>query len=341
VTEGGVSAGGVSEGGVSAGGVSAGGVSEGSVSEGSVSEYGASRGGASRGGVSGEPRLAVPADRGAARRTWWRTATLAGARQETGTARTLALDVPGWPGHLPGQHVIVRLRAEDGYTAQRSYSIASAPPAPGSTAPGSADGDRIELTVQRLADGEVSPYLTDVIEPGDQVEVRGPIGSWFTWSPIAEAGPGAATPVQLVAGGSGIVPLMAIVRAANGTVPCRLLYSARTPADVIYADELERRSGGSGLAVTYLFTRAESLPGRPAPPVSVPASPVSGVPTASVSLPGRISADVVATMTWGPDASPAIFVCGPSGFVEAASSLLVAAGHPPASVRTERFGPTS
>jgi ferredoxin-NADP reductase len=310
------------------------------VTEGSVPEGGVSNGGASQGGVSGEPRLAVRADRAAPRRIWWRTATLAGARQETGTARTLAFDVPGWPGHLPGQHVIVRLRAEDGYTAQRSYSIASAPAAHGNTG-----GDRIELTVQRLADGEVSPYLTDVIEPGDQVEVRGPIGSWFTWSPIAQAGPGAAAPVQLVAGGSGIVPLMAIVRAANGTVPCRLLYSARTPAEVIYADELERRSGGSRLAVTYLFTRAESLPGRPllvpAPPASIPASPVSGVPTASASLAGRISADVVATMTWGPDASPAIFVCGPSGFVEAASSLLVAAGHPPASVRTERFGPTS
>jgi ferredoxin-NADP reductase len=299
-------------------------------------------GGVSEGGVSGEPRLAVRAGRATPVRIWWRTATLAGARQETDTARTLAFDVPGWPGHLPGQHVIVRLRAEDGYTAQRSYSIASAPPAPGNTvpgntAPGTANGDRIELTVQRLADGEVSPYLTDVIEPGDQVEVRGPIGSWFTWSPIAGGGPGAAgaaAPVQLIAGGSGIVPLMAMIRAANGTVPCRLLYSARTPADVIYAHELERRSGGARLAITYLFTRAESLPGRPA-------SPVSGTPAASVSLPGRISADVVATMTWGPDVSPAIFVCGPSGFVEAASSLLVAAGHPPASIRTERFGPTS
>jgi ferredoxin-NADP reductase len=275
----------------------------------------------------------------APRRIWWRTATLAGARQETGTARTLAFDVPGWPGHLPGQHVIVRLRAEDGYTAQRSYSIASAPvvpgyTAPGKTAPGTADGGRIELTVQRLADGEVSPYLTDVIEPGDQVEVRGPIGSWFSWSPATGAGPGGASavgaPVQLIAGGSGIVPLMAMIRAANGIIPCRLLYSARTPADVIYGDELARRSGGAGLTVTYLFTRASSPP-----------SPVMSPATASVSLPGRISADVVTARTWGPRVGPAIFVCGPSGFVEAASSLLVAAGHPPASVRTERFGPTS
>ena len=147
-----------------------------------------------------------------------------------------------------------------------------------------------------------------------------------------------AAPVQHIAGGSGNVPLMAMIRAANGTVPCRLLYSARTPADVIYAHELERRSGGARLAVTYLFTRAESVPSMV--PL-VPPSPASGAPTASVSLPGRISHDVVATMTWGPDTRPAIFVCGPSGFVEAASSLLVAAGHPPPSIRTERFGPTS
>ena len=240
----------------------------------------------------------------------WRSATLAGARPESATARTLAFDVPGWPGHLPGQHVVVRLRAEDGYTAQRSYSIASAPGV-----------GAIELTVQRLPDGEVSPYLTDIIEPGDQVEIRGPIGSWFTWSPAASA------PVQLIAGGSGIVPLMAMIRVADGTVPFRLLYSARTPADVIYGDELARRSDGSRLAVTYLFTR------------SVP--PAAGAPAAPVSLSGRISADVVAARTWAPDVSPTTYVCGPSGFVEAAADLLVAAGHPRPSIRTERFGPTS
>ena len=232
-------------------------------------------------------------------------------------ARTLGFDVPGWPGHRAGQHVIVRLRAEDGYTAQRSYSIASAP-----GVPGGAGRDRIELTVQRLPDGEVSPYLTDVIEPGDQVEVRGPIGSWFTWSAAAPSGA-----VQLVAGGSGIVPLMAMIRVADGTVPFRLLYSARTPADVIYGDELARRSDGSRLAVTYLFTR------------SVP--PAAGAPAAPVSLSGRISADVVAARTWAPDVSPTTYVCGPSGFVEAAADLLVAAGHPRPSIRTERFGPTS
>jgi ferredoxin-NADP reductase len=266
----------------------------------------------------------------------WRTATLAGARQETATARTLAFDVPGWPGHLPGQHVIVRLRAEDGYTAQRSYSIASPP-----GVAGGADGDRIELTVQRLSDGEVSPYLTDVIEPGDQVEVRGPIGSWFVLPP------GTTAPVQLIAGGSGIVPLMSMIRAVSEAVPVRLLYSARTPADVIYGEELERRAGRSRLAITYLFTRVQRLPGTPRLVPALPGSgnsavmPVTDAPALSASLSGRISAAVVAEATWGPGLAPEVFVCGPSGFVEAASSLLVAAGHAPASVKTERFGPTS
>ena len=237
-------------------------------------------------------------------------------------ARTLAFDVPGWPGHRAGQHVIVRLRAEDGYTAQRSYSIASAPGVAGS-------GDRIELTVQRLPDGEVSPYLTDIIEPGDQVEIRGPIGSWFTWSPTVGA------PVQLVAGGSGIVPLMAMIRAVNGTVPCRLLYSVRTPDDIIYGDELERRSSGSQLAVTYLFTRAEGRRGTLALAAASPAA------TGSVGLTGRVSAGVVANATWPPERAPEIFACGPSGFVEAAAGLLIEAGHHPATIKTERFGPTS
>jgi len=262
--------------------------------------------------TEGSPRLVAPP--GIPRPTSWLPATLAGARRENAVARTLAFDVPGWPGHRAGQHVIVRLRAEDGYTAQRSYSIASAPGVPGTVPDGGASGDRIELTVQRLPDGEVSPYLTDVIEPGDQVEIRGPIGSWFTWSPAAGAGPGGGrAPVQLIAGGSGIVPLMAMIRAIDGTVPGRLLYSARTPNDVIYGEELQRRSSGSRLAVTYLFTRAQ----------------------------GRISAGLVADATWAPELAPEIFACGPSGFVEAAASLLIEAGHHPATIKTERFGPTS
>jgi ferredoxin-NADP reductase len=230
------------------------------------------------------------------------------ARHETATARTLVLDVPGWPGHLAGQHVIVRLTAEDGYTAQRSYSIASAPPpAAAAGEPGLPAGGQLEITVQRLTDGEVSPYLADVMEPGDKVEVRGPVGGWFVW-------PGACGgPVQLVAGGSGIVPLMSMIRAARGTVPFRLLYSVRTPADVIYAAELAQRSRHPSLGVSYLYTRAGQ---------------------------GRISAAIVAAATWPPEARPSIFACGPSGFVEAASGLLVAAGHDPATIKTERFGPT-
>jgi ferredoxin-NADP reductase len=257
----------------------------------------------------------APPGRAAAHRLEWRVATLQSAHPETATARTLVLDVPGWPGHLAGQHVIVRLTAEDGYSAQRSYSLASP-----------ADGDRIEITVQRLADGEVSPYLTDVMEPGDQVEVRGPIGGWFVWEP------GSRAPVQLVAGGSGIVPLMAMIRAVKGAVPVRLLYSARTPQDVIYAGELAQRSRHPSLAVTYLLTRAE-------PPGTAPrgwAGEVDGVVRY-----GRISAGPVTEATWQPEAKPAIFACGPSGFVEAASGLLVAAGHEAAAIKTERFGPTS
>jgi ferredoxin-NADP reductase len=276
----------------------------------------------------------------AAGRISWRVATLAGARWETASARTLALDVPGWPGHLAGQHVDVKLTAEDGYSAQRSYSIAS-PPGPGRAGPGSA---RLELTVQRLDDGEVSPYLTDVLQPGDQVELRGPIGGWFVWDPAA------TVPVQLIAGGSGLVPLMAMIRAAAPDasqaprVPLRLLYSARTPADVLYREELAERALGSGLALTYAFTRAGPAPAAAAPglPSAGPSAPVggSGYFAGSVTC-GRISVGLLAAATWGPQVTPAIFICGPSGFVEAASALLVAAGHDPATIKTELFGPTS
>ncbi len=243
-------------------------------------------------------RAAVPG------RLNWLVATLAEARDETATARTLVLDVPGWPGHLAGQHVDVKLTAEDGYSAQRSYSIASAP-----------DGARLELTVQRISDGEVSPYLTEVLEPGDPLELRGPIGYWFVWRPAS------AAPLLLVAGGSGVVPLMAMVRAhatAGSKVPLRLIYSVRTPADAIYASELSERTVASALDLTYLYTRA-------APP---------GAPV------GRISADVIEAAAWPPGDKPEIFVCGPSGFVETVADLLVAVGHDPASIKTERDGPT-
>ncbi|HEX8007620.1 MAG TPA: ferredoxin reductase [Trebonia sp.] len=247
-------------------------------------------------------RAAIP------RRLIWRVATLSGAREETATARTLVFSVSSWPGHLPGQHLDVKLTAEDGYSAQRSYSIASAP-----------DGTRLELTVQRIADGEVSPYLTDVLQPGDRVEVRGPIGGWFVWRPD---GPEGKAPLLLVAGGSGIVPLMAMIRAheaARSPVPLRLIYSVRSPADIIYASELSELAVGRPLEVTYLYTR--EAPGG--------------------ARLGRIGADVLAEVAWPPEARPAIFVCGPTGFVEAAAALLVDAGHDPATIKTERFGPTS
>jgi ferredoxin-NADP reductase len=271
-------------------------------------------------------------------------ATLTRTHWESATARTLVFDVPGWPGHLAGQHVDVKLTAEDGYSAQRSYSIASAPDGTGPDGTGP-DGKRpgpvaLELTVQRLPDGEVSPYLTDVLEPGDQVELRGPIGGWFVWGPSAES------PLQLIAGGSGIVPLMAMIRAAQPhagqppAVPLRLLYSARTPADLIYPDDLAGRARAPRFSLSYALTRAQP----PAAPASPPAGPSAraagnGQDAGSVTY-GRINGDVVAAATWGPQVKPAIFICGPSGFVEAAADLLIAAGHDPAAIKTERFGAT-
>jgi ferredoxin-NADP reductase len=254
-------------------------------------------------------RAAVPG------RLSWRVATLAAARDETATARTLVLDVPGWPGHLAGQHVDVKLTAEDGYSAQRSYSIASAP-----------DGARLELTVQLIGDGEVSPYLAEVLQPGDPLELRGPIGGWFVWPPESSA------PLLLVAGGSGVVPLMAMIRAhatVKSDVPLRLIYSVRTPADVIYAPELSERAVASPLEVTYLYTRA-------APTAA--GSGAADEPGAPRVQAGRISAGIIAEAAWPPGDKPAI--CGPTGFVEAAAGLLVAAGHDPAAIKTERFGPT-
>jgi ferredoxin-NADP reductase len=231
-------------------------------------------------------------------------ARLAETRDETPTARTLVLDVPGWPGHLAGQHVDVRLTAEDGYSAQRSYSLAAP-----------ADGDRVELTVQNVPDGEVSPYLTGVFSAGDPVEIRGPVGGWFVWRPDA------AAPVTLVAGGAGVAPLMAMVRArraAGSRVPFRLVYSVRTPEERWYADELRRPD--PGVEVFPLYTRA-APDGWPRPP-------------------GRLAKGDLAQWTWPPEFDPAAFVCGPTGFVEAAADLLVALGHDPRRIRTERFGPS-
>ncbi|GAA2703869.1 ferredoxin reductase [Actinoplanes palleronii] len=234
----------------------------------------------------------------------WRAGTVTAVRQETPSARTLVLDVPDWTGHLPGQHVDLRLTAEDGYSAQRSYSIASAGSGP------------LEITIQRLEDGEVSPYLTDVVETGDQIELRGPIGGWFVWRSAQPA------PVLLVAGGSGIVPLMAMIRErgqVRGRQPFRLIYSVRSPEDACYADELQRRvRDDPGLDVHMVYTRTAPA-GWPTPPK-------------------RIDVATVNSHGWPPDFAPDVFVCGPSSFVETAADILVALGHDPKKVRTERFG---
>jgi ferredoxin-NADP reductase len=244
----------------------------------------------------------------------WRVATVKETRDETATARTLTLDIPGWPGHQPGQHVSVKLTAEDGYSAQRDYSIGSA-----------TEADRLEVTVQRIEDGEVSSYLAGFVEPGDQFEVRGPIGGWFAWR---EDDP---RPLLLLAGGSGVVPLMSMIRThgqVKSQVPVRLIYSARTPADIIYQDELSERQRVSPLTVTYLYTRR----GWAARGINPAAD--------SRSYTTRLNAKILAETAFPPEATPAIFVCGPTGFVEAASDLLVAAGHAPGGIKTERFGPT-
>ncbi|MFF5227076.1 ferredoxin reductase [Dactylosporangium sp. NPDC000521] len=234
-------------------------------------------------------------------RLTWRKATLTAARWETSSARTLVFDVPDWPGHLPGQHVDVRLTAEDGYTAQRSYSIASAS--------GPAAAGALEITVQRLDDGEVSPFLADVYDIGQPIELRGPVGGWFVWRHTDPA------PVQLVAGGSGIVPLMAMIRsrAAHGVrTPFRLLYSVRTPQDVIYADELRQRARDDrGLDVRFVHTRVRG---------------------------SRVGVADVNTHAWPADFAPAVFVCGPTGFVETVADIMVALGHDTRSIRTERYG---
>jgi ferredoxin-NADP reductase len=228
---------------------------------------------------------------------------------ETGSARTLVLDVPDWPGHLPGQHVDVRLTAPDGYSAQRSYSIASA----------WVDGGKVELTIQRVVDGEVSTYLTDILKVGEQIELRGPVGGWFVWRETQTA------PVLLVAGGSGVVPLMAMVRArgqVRGRQPFRLVYSVRTPGDACYAGELARRvRDDPGLDVRYVYTRA-TPEGWPEPAK-------------------RLGVATLNTYGWPPDFGPDCFVCGPTSFVETAADILVALGHDPRKIKTERFGGTS
>jgi ferredoxin-NADP reductase len=235
----------------------------------------------------------------------WRLAEVAEVRPENGRVVTLGLEVPGWDGHLPGQHVDVRLTAEDGYQAERGYSIGSAP-----------DGSRVELTVERLDDGEVSPYLTAELRKGDQLELRGPLGGYFVWEP------GRGGPLLLVGGGSGVVPLMAMLRhrAATGSeVPARLLYSSRTLDDVIYREELERLAGGA-LEVVHTLTRAR--------------------PDGWTGYARRVDVEMLREVAWSPAEPAQAFVCGPTAFVEAVASGLVELGHDPATIKTERFGAT-
>jgi ferredoxin-NADP reductase len=241
-------------------------------------------------------------------RVTWRSAKVVGLRDEPATARTIALAARDWPGHIAGQHVDVRLTAPDGYSAVRSYSIASAP---------NSDG-RIEITVERLPNGEVSPYLTKELMVGDDLELRGPIGGWFVWRRDQ------TEPIQLVAGGSGIVPLMAMIRtraSARSSAPFRLLYSVREPGAVFYRDELRALSDqDQSVIVTYAHTRV--------------------TPKDSPRPPGRIDAALIASGTWSPNLGPTSYVCGPTSFVENATDLLIAAGHGRENIRTERFGAT-
>jgi ferredoxin-NADP reductase len=226
----------------------------------------------------------------------WQVATVASVRQETPRVKSFAFDLPMWMPHLPGQHYDVRLTAEDGYQAQRSYSIASSP----------LDEGRVELTIDRLADGEVSPYFHDVVEEGDQVELRGPFTSYFVWR--------GESPVLLIGGGSGVVPLMAMLRHRRRTrpeVPMRLVYSVRTGEEIIYASEL-----GDDAVLTFTREAPHGWGGHS----------------------GRIDAELVAEALPGPEAT--VFVCGSNGFVEAATQLAIEAGCPSASIRTERFGPS-
>lgn len=237
-------------------------------------------------------------------RPGWLTATLVAAHRLTATARSLTFSVPGWPGSDAGQHLDLRLTAPDGYQAVRSYSIASV-----------GRGAEVELAVERLPAGEVSPFLVDELELGDGVELRGPLGGWFVWRP------GDARPIQLVAGGSGVAPFVAMIRSHNqagSAAPMQLLYSLRTPEAAYFRDELSRP--GPRITTTYHYTRA-------APP---------GWPRAA----GRLTTEDLQRATFPPSDGPLTYICGPTGFVEAVTAALTTLGHSPGTIRTERFGGT-
>jgi ferredoxin-NADP reductase len=235
----------------------------------------------------------------------WRPAEVVDEATETARVKTLVFDVPEWPGHRAGQHVDIRLTAEDGYQAERSYSIASAP-----------DGTRVELTIERLEDGEVSPYLTDELRRGESIELRGPIGGYFVWEP-SQGGP-----LLLVAGGSGIVPLMAMIRvraAAGSDVETRLLFSSRSWDDVIYREELERLQDNR-LLVVHTLTRSQ--------------------PPGWNGYSRRVDAELLTEVAPSAAERPRVYVCGPTPFVEAVAEALVGLGHEAVRIKTERFGAT-
>jgi ferredoxin-NADP reductase len=236
-------------------------------------------------------------------RLTWQTATVKSLIDETAQVRTISLSVPDWAGHQAGQHIDVRLTAEDGYQAEREYSIASAP------------GEPVSITVERLEDGEVSPYLTQELRVGDEIELRGPVGGYFVWD-VADGGP-----LLLLAGGSGVVPLRAILRhreRVGSTVPVRLLYSSRSQADVIYRDELDRPA--EGVTVIHTLTRQQ--------------------PAGWTGYARRVDQQMIADVAWPAAQAPLAYACGPTSFVEAVASDLVAFGYPPRQIRTERFGAT-
>jgi ferredoxin-NADP reductase len=235
-------------------------------------------------------------------RLTWEVATVVSVRPETASVRTIEFDIPDWAGHQAGQHVDIRLTADDGYVAERSYSIASAP------------GEPLELTVERLEDGEVSPYLTEELRAGDEIEIRGPIGGYFVWD-----GDDAGPPVLLVAGGSGVVPFRSMLRhraRIGSTVPVRLLYSARSLPDVIYRTELDM--AGDGAEVVYTLTRQQ--------------------PPGWAGHSGRVNAELLTEVAWSGDDGPLAYVCGPTAFVEIVAGELVSLGYPPDRVKTERYG---
>jgi ferredoxin-NADP reductase len=244
----------------------------------------------------------------------WQLGEVTELIQETPRVSTLHLQVPDWPGQLAGQHVDVRLTADDGYQAQRSYSIASAP-----------EDSRLAITVERLEDGEVSPYLVGELKVGDKLELRGPIGGYFVWKPgAASSNKMSGRPLLLIAGGSGVVPLMAMIRhraRLGDKTPAHLLYSSRTFEDVIYREELDSLvSARDGLTVAHTLTRSQ--------------------PSGWKGYARRIDREMVGGVAWPEEQSPLAFVCGPTTFVETAASLLVDSGYDPSWIKTERFGAT-